>query len=138
MCEIYRMSCSSARCRSFDRMPLTPLVRTHTPLIGGVCSTNGLKYPRQKAAVGVGLYIHSKNFFYSNFGAKVQLFPGILNSIDHKMRPMRNLEHKVPFLQGAEKRLLRSCKPVKTLRLININSASLSKDAAKLLQIMTS
>jgi len=26
---------------------LTPLVRTHTP-IGGVCSTNGLRYPRQK------------------------------------------------------------------------------------------
>ena len=54
------------------------------------------------------------------------------------MHPMRNLEHKVPFLQEAEKCLLHSCKPVKTLRLININSASLSKDAAKLLQILTS
>ena len=92
--QMYRMSCSSARCRSFDRMPLTPLVRTHTPLIGGVCSTNGLRYPRQKAAVGVGLYIHGKNFFYSNFGAKVQLFLGILNSIDHKMHPMRNFVAK--------------------------------------------
>ena len=37
---------------------------------------------------------HSKKFFYSNFGAKVQLFLGILNSIDHKMHPMRNFVAK--------------------------------------------
>ena len=34
-------SCINARCRSFDRMPLTPLVRTHTPLIGAYVVLTG-------------------------------------------------------------------------------------------------
>ena len=66
VCEFYILNCHLSYCHCLalilrlafyaglagDGKPMTPLVRTHTPppLIGGVCSTNGLWYPRHKVA----------------------------------------------------------------------------------------
>ena len=46
------------------------------------------------------IIVSSSIFIVFKSGAKVQLFLGLVNSIDHKMHPTRNPGHRVPSRRG--------------------------------------